>query len=304
VLAQARITLVLLVGLLACGSCGGALEDPVVDVAAACVGATASRTERIKVLTLNVRHDADQWQRRFELIADEIVRLDPDLIGLQEVQIPEGQHEVLNRLVQRRGHAPYEAVAQLKSGLEFLGGEGVAVMSRWPIVESARAALSRGRVSAFVRVAHPRGGTIDLLSTHFTPGSGDAEQIVKLGQARTTIAFANSRVACNPTFVTGDMNARDSSPALAAFFEAGFADSYRAIHGDAAEPAGNTVLVQLREGAFEQSPRSRVDFVLSQGAGSRTNTPVDSTVCFKNHDAKGFYPSDHFGVMTTFDVKL
>jgi hypothetical protein len=27
-------------------------------------------------------------------------------------------------------------------------------------------------------------------------------------------------------------------------------------------------------------------------------------VCFKNHDAKGFYPSDHLGVMTTYRVRL
>jgi hypothetical protein len=63
-------------------------------------------------------------------------------------------------------------------------------------------------------------------------------------------------------------------------------------------------MVILRDGAFAQDPKRRIDFVMGRSAGGRTVRPLESIVCFKNHDAKGFYPSDHFGVMTTFEMKF
>ena len=77
-------------------------------------------------MTLNLRHDSDDWKRRFPLIADEIVRLDPDIIGLQEIEIADDQAEYLNDLISRRGHAKYKLHQRRKPGLRgFFTGEGV-----------------------------------------------------------------------------------------------------------------------------------------------------------------------------------
>lgn len=285
-------------------SCGGRVEDAPADVAAACAGTTATRTERIKVLTINLRHDADQWERRFELIADELARLDPDLVGMQEVKIRRSQAARLNALLERRGHAPYEVHQELKAGFEYAGGEGVAVMSRWPIALREERALRSGRIAVLARVRHPSGGELDIVSTHLSPGQSPRDEDLRQAQVRGTVALADEHLSCNPTFVAGDMNAREWQPPLQAFFRSGFVDSHRAVHGVATEPGGFTAILRLRDGAFAQTPRSRIDFVLARGAGARTATPVESVVCFKNHDDRGFYPSDHFGVMTTFEVRL
>lgn len=285
-------------------SCGGRVSDPPVDVVAACAGAIATRSERVKVMTINLRHDSDEWGRRFELIADEIARLDPDIIGMQEVKIRRSQAAYLNELLERRGHATYEVHQELKSGLEFTSGEGVGVMSRWPIVERHARGLQKGRIAVFARVRHPAGGELDVLATHLSPGLSPLDEDIRIAQSRGTLELANAHVACTPTFLAGDMNAEDSEPSLGVMFAAGFVDSYRALHGPAAEPEGNTATVRLGEGAFEQVPDVRIDFVLARGAGVRTVAPIESVVCFRNHDEKGFYPSDHFGVMTTFEVRL
>ena len=63
-------------------------------------------------------------------------------------------------------------------------------------------------------------------------------------------------------------------------------------------PVGPTSPIKLVEGAV-QAPKNRIDFVFAKGAGI---APTTSEVRFKNHDAKGFYPSDHLGVMTTFVI--
>ncbi|MBX3231954.1 MAG: endonuclease/exonuclease/phosphatase family protein [Labilithrix sp.] len=271
-----------------------------------CAGTTGTKTANLKVMTVNLRHDVDSWQRRFELIADEIVRLDPDVIGAQEVEffLRDNQAEKLNDLIAKRGHAKYNLYAKRKSGVAgFFTGEGIAIMSRWKITEKEHEDIGEKRVSIRARIQHPN-GPIDMLDTHLEAGGGERGAEIRDDQARQTIDLADRDDDCHPTFLTGDMNAKEDSAALKRFFAAGFVDSFKKVHGAQTSKVGNTSSVKLAEGAFEQNPKNRIDFVLARGAGGRTIEPIDSVVCFKNHDAKGFYPSDHFGVMTTFRVKL
>ncbi|MBX3223354.1 MAG: endonuclease/exonuclease/phosphatase family protein [Labilithrix sp.] len=270
-----------------------------------CAGTKAKTTTMVRVMTLNLRHDSDQWERRFALIADEIARLDPDIIGLQEIEIADDQANRLNALIAKRGHAKYHIYAKRKSGLRgFFTGEGVGVMSRWPIVEKHHEDTGEMRVSVLARVKHPSGGFIDVANTHLDHRGGAEGDARRDDQARQTLDLVNRNDDCWPTVLTGDMNATENAPALVRFKNAGFADSYRVVHGADTPKTGNTSSVALREGAFQQNPKKRIDFVLGRGAGGRTVSAVDSLVCLKNHDAKGFYPSDHFAVMTTYAMKL
>ncbi|MBX3187310.1 MAG: endonuclease/exonuclease/phosphatase family protein [Labilithrix sp.] len=270
---------------------------------ARCAGTTARAKARIKVMTLNLRHDSDEWKRRFELIADEIDRVDPDVIGLQEIEIGAGQSGYLNGLLAKRGHAKYNVYEKRKSGFRgYFTGEGVGIMSRWPIVEEHHEDTGNMRISLFARVKHPNGGFFDVVNTHLHNGGGEANDAERLDQAKQTVGLANRWSDCYATVLTGDMNASPTSPAMKHFAGAGFVDSYEKVHGADAARTGNTSPVVLREGAFEQSPRRRIDFVLGRRAGARVATPLSSAVVLKNHDAKGFYPSDHFAVMTTYDL--
>ena len=282
------------------------VEESAQEVTTArCSQTTARTTALVKVMTVNLRHDSDQWERRFELIADEIVRLDPDLIGLQEIEIADDQADRLNALIARRGHGPYQLYTKRKSGIGgFFSGEGIGVMSRWPIVEKHHEDTGERRVSIVARVKHPSGSLIDIADTHLDHRGGPEGDATRDDQARQTVELIDRHDDCWPTVLTGDMNATEGAPALRRFGAAVFVDSYRQVHGDETPTTGNTSTVVLAEGAFVQNPRKRIDFVLGRSAGARTVTPIESIVCFKNHDAQGFYPSDHFGVMTTYEMKL
>lgn len=271
-----------------------------------CAGTRATKTARVKVMTANLRHDSDQWKRRFALIADEIDRLDPDIIGLQEVEIGDDQADALNDLLERRGHARYHVYQKRKSGfIGFFTGEGVGIMSRWPIVEKKHEDLGEMRIALFARVKHPSGGYIDVLDTHLHAGGGEDGHAERLEQAEQTVDLADRNDDCWPAVLTGDMNARPGSAAIDHFVASGFVDSYLRVHGaEATAKTGNTSSIVLRDGAFTQNPKNRIDFVFGRSAGKRSLRPVSSEVCFKNHDAKGFYPSDHLGVMTTYDVRF
>lgn len=271
-----------------------------------CAGTPGTRTETVKIMTVNLRHDVDQWERRFDLIADEIARLDPDIIGTQEVEINEDQADAINDRLAKRGHAKYELYTKRKSGWKgFLTGEGIAIMSRWPIAEKQHEDIGEERVSIFARIKHPSGGFIDMVDTHLDSVGGPEGDANRDDESKQTVDLTNRNDDCYVTFLTGDLNSGDTGAAVKNFQAAGFVDSYLTVHGPAeTAKSGNTSSVKLADGAFEQSPKHRIDYVFSRDAGGRIAKPISSEVVFKNHDAKGYYPSDHFGVITTFQVKM
>lgn len=256
------------------------------------------------VMTINVRHDKDFWEERFELIADEIARLGPDLIGLQEVMVRDGQSGVLLDLIKKRtgGEPGYEMVEKLKTGFNSIEGEGIAIFSRHPIERKAYADLEYGRPALFARVKAAPELTVDIIDTHLHHRGGDA---LKLWQAKKLVRFADKKNAGHITFLTGDMNSKPMSGAIKHFRENSFVDTYFEFHGEQKTiEDGGTSPVILSKDNVPQNPARRIDYVFYRPAGK--DGPririTGSEVCFKNHNKEGLYPSDHLGIMTTFEI--
>src|SRR5262245_39634185 len=128
-----------IVALLALASIAGCSKDPEIF--------------ELKVLTLNVRRDVDFWERRFPLIADEIVRLEPDLIGFQEVNVAIDQQKRLHDLISGRNvELEYDYHAQRDTGTRENGGGGIAVFSRYPIITRLAVDLGEGRPASLERI--------------------------------------------------------------------------------------------------------------------------------------------------------
>src|SRR3712207_6040824 len=87
----------------------------------------------LKVLTLNIWNDSGPWQQRRERIREWIDRLDPDLIGFQEVLRGDEYHQISDIL----DHRPYHIDFTRASAFWRVNtlGFGNAVACRWPIVE-------------------------------------------------------------------------------------------------------------------------------------------------------------------------
>lgn len=280
-------------------------------VAAACGDDEAAPIETsIGVMTINLRHDVDEWERRFELIADEIVRLDPDLIGTQEIEITDiDQTRALLELIAARGGAPYEYYEELKIWpYGALTGEGVGILSRYPILETGLQDLVEGgRVAVWARVEVESGYELDFFNTHLESDGNEqmtADEI-RTQQAGFMVEFMDAAGSERIQLLTGDMNTTDDTEAYDVLVAGGLSDTYLAVHGDQTATTGNTSPIILMEGA-EQDPLRRIDYVFAsdpppEGAEA---TPTGSIVCFQNHDEAGFYPSDHLGVMTSFDLVI
>ncbi len=269
------------------------------------VGAAGERKITLKVMTINVRHFRDFWEERFPLIADEIVRLNPDLIGLQELQMDIKQAKTLLNLIEERTReAPlkYYKYEHIKTGKYMMSGEGVGIFSRYPMEKEGWADLKSGRPVVFARVSPAEGLTVDFYNTHLHNTDDDA---LKTEQARKIMDLMGKHEGGFATFLTGDMNSKDDSGTIGFIISNSFVDTYKTFHGgDATSTRGNTCPVVMSKENAPQNFTHRIDFVFMRPArGGEGNVRIlDSVVCFMNADARGLYPSDHLGVMTTFEI--
>ena len=97
----------------------------------------------LKVLTLNLWNSSGPWAERAKLIREWLDRLEPDLIGLQEVVRQPGLDQLAELFEGSGYHTDYVAASPFwKDGGEDRVGEvGNAVASRFPILERAELRL-------------------------------------------------------------------------------------------------------------------------------------------------------------------
>lgn len=264
------------------------------------------RTTTLKVMTINIRHNKDYWEERFPMIADEIVRLEPDLIGLQEVLIGIGQSRTLlgmiNDRVDEEKDLSYTFYEKLKTGFQAINGEGIAIFSRYPIEKKSSRDINEGRIVLLTRVKISEDLSVDMYNTHLHNHGGDE---VRALQAQKIVGMADKLDSGLLTFLTGDMNSRADSNAIKIIEDAGFIDSYETLHGaEYTQEHGSTSPVNMTKGDFTQDFRNRIDFVFHRlpESGLKVKT-LDSVVCFNQPNAEALYPSDHLGVMTTYEIK-
>ena len=258
----------------------------------------------LKVLSLNLWNTSGPWDVRLPLIRDWIHRLDPDVIGFQEVlrgpRVDMGA-EILDGADYE---IAYGAVAAME-GTDF----GNAVASRWPIslqecLELPRGDRGEGRCAVITTIDAPF-GDLSFTSTHLNwklhDGHSRELQVVALADA---IIKRRPRGAFPPV-VVGDFNAEPDSAEIR--FMKGFQsldgrsvmffDAW-AVGGDGGP--GYTWSNRNEFAAIALEPERRIDYILvgypiriteQHGVGKIESCRV---VC--NEHVDGVWPSDHYGV--------
>ncbi len=87
-----------------------------------------------KLLTLNLRHDADRWPERRPLLAAALAAHAADVIAFQEVALPIRQADLIAADLAALGQPAYTVHIASKWGAES-SREGIALLSRLPVVE-------------------------------------------------------------------------------------------------------------------------------------------------------------------------
>lgn len=256
--------------------------------------------------TLNLWGENGPHERRLDLIAEELERLVPDVLALQEVREVPGQ--LVNQaetLARRLGHAHAFAPSTTWGG----GVEGLAILSRFPILESRHRRLphatdSEGRIMLSARLDGPRGG-LWVHTTHLSyrqnEGQLREDQVVALDEEVTACIVTSGE----PQILAGDFNTVPESDEIRWLCGLTSLGGRRVFYQDAwatmhpTEPG----VTWARENPFRarmnwlRSDR-RLDYIFVTAARrDGRGTVRDARLVFNRPDPDGIYPSDHYGLL-------
>lgn len=236
------------------------------------------------VVTLNLWHDRQNWPARMKAIVDELRRIEPDIIALQEVLEHDSLPNQAMDIARSIGYDWYfTSVDSVQQARRF----GNAILTKHPVLARNWVALEPpddARNAAHARVVIG-GREIDVYTTHLHhTEEGDAVRSRQVAHLRR---FVERTRGDGPVVIAGDFSAAADGPELAPLREA-FADAYGAVHPDATAGSPSTLVTEYDQRA------ARIDHVL---AGRAQLEPIEAHLLFEEPISDGQWASDHFGVL-------
>jgi endonuclease/exonuclease/phosphatase family metal-dependent hydrolase len=164
-----------------------------------------------RVALLNLHQGFTRWTERRELIVEQLGKLRPDILALNEISVPLQTGRWLQGEANERFRLQYALVQQTKSGY-WSEDEAQGLLTCFPIVETGNLDyLSRGRVAQVVRI-DVEGHQVDVYVTHLhhVPEEDGLRQY----QVRRLFQWIESRDNVSGCIVCGDFNATSDSPSV------------------------------------------------------------------------------------------
>jgi endonuclease/exonuclease/phosphatase family metal-dependent hydrolase len=261
----------------------------------------------LKVLTFNILHDQGDWSGRSHAIGAWIDRLEPDLVGLQEVLRGPAIDQAKLLLEERGYHTAYAEAARF--WVDRTSSFGNAIGSRWPIESSDVLPLSRARPGdgrsetrcvLSARIDAP-GGPLEMACTHlhwrFDHGYVRERQVVEIAEWLRRRAPRDGW----PVVLVGDFNAEPASAEIRYLAGLQSIDGRSCHLRDAWAVAGDggAGITWSRENPLTRpwhEPDRRIDYVWVGMPRSDGQGLVEHCRVVGNEPVDGVWPSDHFGV--------
>jgi endonuclease/exonuclease/phosphatase family metal-dependent hydrolase len=256
----------------------------------------------LNVVTFNLLNKPSRWHERRHLVVAELAQLQPDVIALQEVSLPNNTAQWLaNRL------GGYSVHLCSKTG-KLEGKEGIAILSRLPVEEVATLDLgSQCRVAQLARVRCGARPAV-IVNGHFYFHLLDP--VERHRQIERLLSWLAERAPDGPAVVCGDFNSTPESRSIELMRER-FVSAHLRRHGREPEYTCPTPL------AYGLSPMRKTLLRLGNFALNRSFEPWRGTVDYifvqpgwrvldcrrvlhkpAEHDHT-LYPSDHVGLTAT-----
>jgi endonuclease/exonuclease/phosphatase family metal-dependent hydrolase len=242
----------------------------------------------MRVLTLNLWNVSEPLEARHSALITGLKVLLPDIICLQEVA-----HD------RRTGRRQSELAAEAAGLANHYDNDALSILSRYPILRSANAALpefARDEPRQVLMIETLADGRPLLVAnTHF---AWRLEMIAERKmQAKTLLAeiarFASAGAVKNK-ILCGDFNDDPDSPAVRLVLNniEGFRDAYASCHPD---DSGSTFALK-NPYVHRAHPRDqRIDFIFASG----DLMPQECSVVFDGSNSLDL-ASDHYGVCAEF----
>ena len=209
------LLLTLALAVTACGGASGTADNS----AAASAPTLPAGAERVRIMAYNVKHgEGNDGHVDLARAAAVIRRERPDVVTLQEIDRGTRRTDRVDqatRLAQLTGMAP-----AFGAFMDYDGGEyGMAILSRWPIVDVVNERLPDGaepRTALRVRVRSPETGQeVVVVGIHFYRDEGE-----RLAQMRRLTEALEGEAA--PVILAGDFNSEPGTGVMRQVDDAGW----------------------------------------------------------------------------------
>ena len=162
-----------------------------------------------RIATLNKEQDHKRWPERRELIIEQLGEIVPDVLALNEVCIPLQSARWIQKQARERLGIEYALVQQTKTNGSSLA-DGEAILTRFPIIETANLDYRTQNAVAAVARLDIDGSQVDVYVTHLYRSVGDDS--LRLFQVQQLLEWIESRDDVESRIVCGDFNATLDTP--------------------------------------------------------------------------------------------
>ena len=260
----------------------------------------------VRVMTWNIWwRFGPRWRDRQPGILATLERVRPDVVALQEVWGGGGTtqaHELAQVLGMHAVFAApsYPVAPQDPDRNDWSGIElGLAVLSRWPVLDSSAMVMpTRHRswdpVALTVRLDHPT-GPLPVVAVCLEHGIPYTDDRIAQGEFVADLATDPRFDGPCPVLLAGDMNAAVGSPVLRAVRDR-MTDAWTAGHGP---PDAVTLPSTHPSAPLEAGPElvdQRIDHIFFR-AGREDQQILVEGVELKGEPVDGVFPSDHRAVV-------
>lgn len=260
----------------------------------------------LKVVTINIFSDLSLWHRRRGLLLQGLTDLNPDLIALQEVSLPENNAQWLAEQI------GIEHVYLCPKTGKASTREALAILSRLPFDNQGMLDLkTQSRVAQYVQV-RIAGQPVVIANGHFFWQPGDSPE--RQRQIERLLGWLDSFATHLPIIVCGDFNSLPESPSILKMRQA-FVSAYAARHGREPEYTTPTPLPRSKWKLLQTLLRFikyiRLKDVELDWQGTLDYIFVNELIHVRDcqlvldqpaPENPRLYPSDHFGLMAVLDI--
>jgi len=240
----------------------------------------------LRIATLNLEQNHKCWEARRELIAAQTVELNPDMLALNEIHIPNQTGRWLQRTAAKGIGTQYTLVQQSKVGADSRT-QGEGLLTRYLVIETANLDYRSHDCVALVARFEFQQGLFDVYVTHLI--AARVEDSARQNQVERLLEWIDTRDDADLSVVCGDLNATLDQPSMGIM-----STMYRPTQTQA------TAFTPLREpdGHPTHPEWERFDRCIDYIWVSESIRVRASGLCFNKpaQDNPDLWPSDHVGV--------
>jgi endonuclease/exonuclease/phosphatase family metal-dependent hydrolase len=258
--------------------------------------------DSLKVMSYNIQgmKPGTEPEVRIINIIDKLIELDPDIIGLQEINESltsggtDNQAKVIADSLSSYFGIPYYyyyEFTHLSWSNQFR--EFVGIISKYPVVDTGYFQLATGvfpRKVVWNKINTPL-GTVNVFNTHLSAFNLSQVRIQQVQQIISYVESIELNHSAVAAILTGDFNDPPNATSIQQLTNTG-TDSFYVITYNYVNPSdpGYTVPSDL--------PTSKIDYIFIKNTGSIE--PFESEVVMDQPYNPNKYCSDHLGVLTSF----